>query len=148
MALERHPANRGGRAMIRIAIYLGLLGAVFCAAPARAAEMPVASLFFTPAQIEQIEAPPPTTAPMPTPPPADIHLGAVLYYGPGDWTLWIDGEKWTPDTRRADLQIVEVTPDEVHLDWLKAPNDPARAITLRPYQTYQVATGGVVEGIK
>jgi len=28
----------------------------------------------------------------------DIHLGAVLYYGPERWTLWLQGKRWTPAT--------------------------------------------------
>ena len=55
--------------------------------------VPQVSLFFTPQETYEASmlarrAPPERKG--------DIHLGAVLYYGKDDWTLWLQGEKWTP----------------------------------------------------
>jgi hypothetical protein len=117
---------------------------------ALAADAPQASFFFTPQETQAIEA---LFAPSPShPPPADngvgdLHLGAVLYYGPRDWVLWLQGARWTPDTRRDGLRVVDVTPaGHVRLSLAAAPDAPPREITLKPYQTYQSESGAVVEG--
>jgi hypothetical protein len=133
--LKRQLANRGGWAMTKFMIFSVICG--MCATGvAHAAE--TTSLFFTPQEIAKIE----TTSASPDA-PTDIHLGAVLYYGPSLWSIWLDGTKWTPDTRRADVQIIEVKPELVRL---QLQNDPAQPIELKPYQTWQAASGMVVEG--
>lgn len=117
-----------------------LLAALFLfASPAHAAE--TSSLFFTPAEIQKIETP---GAPA-VEPPADIHLGAVLYYKHDNWSIWLDGIRWTPQTRRADLQIIEVRPDRVTLQLLHETSQP---ITLRPHQTWQASSKKIIEGIQ
>ncbi len=74
----------------------------------------------------------------------DIHLGAVIYYAPNDWTLWLQGEKWTPETSREDLRVLAVTVDEVRLSWQGEDDAPPREIILRPNQSYQIATESVI----
>lgn len=112
-----------------------------------ATDVPANSLFFTPDETKQIEALAAkqlqNRAGAPHP---DIHLGAVMYYGPGNWTLWLQGERWTPATNRADLRVLDVEPGEVRLALTTVPDMPPREITLRPHQTYQIATGKIVEG--
>ena len=110
-----------------------------------ATELPKGSLFFTPVETQQIEALASKNAQNNSFYP-DIHLGAVMYYGPGEWTLWLQGERWTPGTERADLHILDVTPDEVRLAVITAPETTSQEITLRPHQTYQIATGRIIEG--
>lgn len=75
-----------------------------------------------------------------------IHLGAVMYYGPEDWTLWLQGTKWTPESSKPDLHIISVAPNEVHLSWLRSAKALPQDITLRPYQTFQISSGKIVEG--
>ncbi len=127
-----------------IALYLLIL---FIAEPAFATEMPVGSLFFTPSEIEKIETPDGHKASV-LPPPSDIHLGAVLYYAPDQWVVWLDGERWTPETRRDDLQITEVRPRQVQLRVRANGLGPAAAhdVVLKPYQTYRLASGQIQEG--
>src|SRR5262249_15473692 len=107
MAIERFVANRGGAAIRKIPSIIGAR-ALFLAASAQAAD--TSSVFFTPAEIAKIEAP--GSAPQTL---SDIHLGAILYYGANRWSIWLDGERWSPITRRADLQILDVEPEHVML---------------------------------
>jgi hypothetical protein len=107
-----------------------------------ATDTPASSLFFTPDESKQIDA----LAARKAPAHSDIHLGAVMYYGPGDWTLWLQGERWTPMTQHGDLRVLEVEPGEVRLALVTAPDMPPREITLHSNQTYEVATGKIVEG--
>jgi hypothetical protein len=106
-----------------------------------------ASLFFTPKEVEKIAALPTGNAPHEDLSP-DIHLGAVLYYGPDDWSVWLQGTRWTPGTEHPGLRIIGVSPNRVEMLWTPAAGAPERPVTLRPYQTYQTATGMVVEGLR
>ncbi len=67
----------------------------------------------------------------------DIQLGAVIYYGPDDWTFWLRNEKWTPDTLRDDFQVLEVTADMVRLLWRS--DEGMQEVTLRPFQTFRAS---------
>jgi hypothetical protein len=109
--------------------------------------MPV-SLFFTPEEVQAIEIlkNPHTEAPSAVADSGDVHLGAVFYYGPGDWALWLAGRFWTPLTEQADLHVIEVTPGEVRFSLAEAADKPSREVTLKPYQTYRPSTGEVFEG--
>ena len=72
-----------------------------------------------------------------------VTLGAVLYYGPNNWTVWLRGEKWTPETDRPNLRILDVTPDSVRLSLTPHEGAKPQTIMLRPYQTYNVSSGRV-----
>lgn len=105
------------------------------------------SLFFTEEEIKAIEAEIAAR-------PQDffqknqkrIHLDSLLYYGPDQWTLWLESEKWTPQTQKDGIQILEVAPQTVRLritmPLLKTPRD----ILLHPHQSFDLMTGEIVEG--
>lgn len=127
---------------------------ILCAAlcllslPAQADTLPQASLFFTPEEVRAIEKPMEknTAAAAQPVPMRDVSLGAVLYYGPGDWVLWLQGERWTPATQHADIHVLEVDADEVRLKLTPSPDVAAREVVLKPYQIYQWSADKVVEG--
>lgn len=118
-----------------------LLCLIVLSGPLYAAEnsLPQTSLFFTPEQTRQAESKARQNAPAGS---ADIHLGAVFSYGPDDWTLWLQGEKWTPQTRRDDLRVDSVSAEHVRIVW-RDENDAEHMITLQPNQSYQMATGSI-----
>jgi len=74
----------------------------------------------------------------------DLHLGAIFYYGENDWTLWLQGERWTPDTLRENIKILHVTPTEVTFSWKEDAASLERDITLKPNQYYQIATEEII----
>lgn len=114
-------------------------------AAAAAASDQAASPFFTAEQLRRIDAAAPPPAPD-APSPDLIHLGAVLYYGPDNWALWLQGERWTPETDRPDLHILAVTPEQVRLNLTPLDDGPALDITLRPHQSYNRVTQTISEG--
>ena len=123
-----------------------ILVACLMATSAQAEEVLTASLFFSPEQIQKIEMQSAkNTKPIVTT-NEDIHLGAVFYYAPDDWVLWLQGERWTPATERQDIHVDEVTPDHVVLSVSPGAGQPQRDVVLKPYQTYQLSSGLVVEG--
>jgi hypothetical protein len=118
-----------------------IVAGLVLASGVRAEELlPTASLFLTPQELYEAEM---LARKLPPAPEGDIHLGAVLYYSPDDWTLWLQGEKWTPETVRGDLRVLEVTEDGVRLMW-RDDKRQEHEITLKPNQSYQIATGKVI----
>lgn len=123
-----------------------LLSFSLLAAPAYAASQetaPTASLFFTPDESRQIEAARARTAPRAA---HDwLQIDAILYTSPDAWTVWAQGERWTPATSSPRLQLLAVTPTSVTLNLHPAPDAPPRTLTLKPHQAYQISTGRILE---
>ncbi len=76
-----------------------------------------------------------------------LSLDSLIYFGEGRWTFWLQGEKWTPEIlQKQAVTVLDVAPDAVRLRV-----DPPRAqtsmeITLHPHQSFDLATGKIVEG--
>jgi hypothetical protein len=144
MSKEFKICRRRITVLSRITIFI-LLAAV-TVTPSQAQESsgrPQTSLFFTPQEAHDAE----TLAQRISPPGrGDIRLGAVLYYGPEDWTLWLQGEKWTPGTSRDDLQVLEVTASFVRLSWKEEDGASPIEFSLKPNQSFQIATRKVIAG--
>ena len=128
--------------MIKIALFAGTM--VTLASAAYAADMPTTSLFFSDEETKQVETLVSKLSPKKS--ADDVHLGAVLYYGPDRWVLWLQGKRWTPETDSADMHVLGVQPGEVRLALVDVSDTAVRNITLKPHQTYQIATGKIVEG--
>lgn len=122
--------------------------ALFCllTVPCRAAET-LPSLFFTESEVALIEEElAQNTQTISVRNAQRIHLESVLYYAPGRWSLWIDGEKWTPETRKASLEILGVGPDEVKMRLSPPRIEAAREVVLRAHQSFDLVANEVVEG--
>jgi len=107
------------------------------AADTNAEPAPIASLFYTAAEVKAIEG-----LRRKNPQAEDqsvLHLGAVIYYGPDDWIVWLQGSRWTPETDRPDLHIADVQPNLVRVSWTATPGAAPLDITLHPHQTYRPA---------
>lgn len=121
-------------------IISGLFLCVAFGGPAIAGdELPQKSLFLAPQEAHEAQL----LARQEATRTGNIHLGAVVFYAPDDWTLWLQGEKWTPDTVRGDLGVLEVTEDSVSLTW-RDENGVDRNFTLKPNETYEIATGQII----
>jgi len=98
-----------------------------------------------------------------------IYLASILYYGQGNWALWINGEKFTSDSNSPENEIYvqSVTNDEISVLWtisaskwrillgrkadeqeskINANNQVEAEFRLRPNQTYLLREDKVVEG--
>lgn len=105
------------------------------------------SLFFNEAERQQIDEEfQNNRAAYATPDEHNIHLGAVLYYGPQRWVVWLQGKSWMPETQDNDIRILEVTARQVKLQWKSSTQEAGDEITLRPHQTYNRMTEEVSEG--
>lgn len=125
---------------------LYLLVSAECFAYPAEKEAPV-SLFFTNKEMEQIESlaaktPDQTLAPD----RFSVSLGAVIYASPSDWTIWLQGERWTPTTAHSFISVKEVDFNRVKLSLLLPGGEGSpKEITLRPYETYDPLTDRVTK---
>ncbi|MDD3182025.1 MAG: hypothetical protein PHD48_04375 [Alphaproteobacteria bacterium] len=75
-----------------------------------------------------------------------LHLSTILFFGTDDWSIWLQGEKWTPATDKPDIHILAVTPDEVHLSVKLHSGRIIEHVLLRPHQSLNLLNGQVIEG--
>lgn len=73
----------------------------------------------------------------------NIHLSAILYYGPQQWSIWINGIRVEPGQSLAGASVGVVT--ERHVDLMVGTEKP-QPVRLRPNQTWLAGYGTVVEG--
>jgi hypothetical protein len=137
--------------MKRLLLLGGLLFPGWCFALPVFASSPspadMRSLFFSDDELGRIESENSKAEPeAPSRDPKSISLGALLYYAPGRWAVWLQGEKWTPESRRADIKILEVKPGSARLLFTPKDNAVAQEITLSPYQTYHFSSRQITEG--
>ncbi|SDF75274.1 hypothetical protein SAMN05216241_102228 [Limimonas halophila] len=81
----------------------------------------------------------------PAPPPGPVQLDALVYLGPGTWTFWLDGKRFTPGRAPRGFTVERVTNRSVTLRWRPGGQRSYR-FTLRPRQTFIPARGKVVDG--
>lgn len=75
----------------------------------------------------------------------NLYLSAILYRGPAEWVVWVNGQAVTPD-RPSDLfEVVAIGPDRVRLavPWGEG---GTRDIDLAAHQTFVPRRGEVFEG--
>ncbi len=80
---------------------------------------------FKPPKIVQIPAPAPLmameqpAAPKPVEPMPPMKLDAVIYNGPNDWTVWINGDAYRPGETKNDITVVDASAQDAHVKWQK-----------------------------
>ena len=77
---------------------------------------------------------------------SDIYLGAIMYYGPDTWRVWMLNRSWSPVTKDDKVQITSVQPNLVRIHLAERADFPARDITLKLHQTWRASTGQIAEG--
>ncbi len=74
-----------------------------------------------------------------------LYLGSIMYYGPKDWTIWINGLPVGPNQDFQTFQITEITPRYVEL-LVPLSVQGMRPVRLEPNQTFIAESGIVIEG--
>ncbi len=74
----------------------------------------------------------------------NIYVSAVLDFGGGDWTVWANGLRITPDQQSPLFKVVAVRGNTVDIS---VTSDGGTRIALQPYQTWRSRQRDVVEGI-
>ena len=103
-------------------------------ATARAEESaPTRSLFFTPQEVATAQR---LSRQKALPGKGLLRLDALMYSAPDEWTFWLQGEKWTPQTTRDDIRVLDVTPTSIRILWKENAESAPQEITLKPDETY------------
>ena len=74
-----------------------------------------------------------------------LYVSAIVWQGPGDWTVWINDTAFTPNDMIDLFDILDVGPQTVVLaiPWGEG---GTREISMSPHQTFVPRLGGIVEG--
>ncbi len=78
--------------------------------------------------------------------PALLHLSAIVYFSPSSWTIWLNGERVTPDRWPKHIEALAVERDSIQVKLRIGSDRLPLSVQLWPNQTYIVSTENVVEG--
>ncbi len=114
----------------------------------------IPSLFFTPAEqslIEEARAGLTTRAPTDfelrqaqdgTVPmgPREVALAGIVYLSAGDWTIWLNGQKVTPNRLPPEILDIRVLKNSIRLKWFDAYTNQIFPIKLKTHQRFNIDT--------
>lgn len=76
---------------------------------------------------------------------AALYLSTILFYGPQEWTAWINGTPIGPQQDFQAFRVTNIGPDFVELV-VPLSAQGMRPVRLSPNQTFVARSGAVVEG--
>jgi len=76
---------------------------------------------------------------------ASLYLSTILYYGPTDWTIWINGVPIVPRQEFGSFEVTGIGPDHVEL-LVPLSAQGMKPVRLAPNQTFISKSGSIVEG--
>jgi hypothetical protein len=76
---------------------------------------------------------------------ASLYLSTIIYYGPKEWTIWVNGVPISPDQDFQSFTVADIGPDFVEL-LVPLSAQGMAPVKLSPNQTFIVRSGAVVEG--
>lgn len=74
-----------------------------------------------------------------------LYLSTILYSGPNDWTIWVNGKPITPNQDFNEFKVTDIGPRFVEL-LVQLSAQGMRPVRLEPNQTFITKSGAVVEG--
>ncbi len=76
---------------------------------------------------------------------ANLFLSSILYFGPREWTIWVNGLPIGPDEDVDSFEVVDI--DSSHVEMIIPLSATGmRPVRLEPNQTFISQTGLVLEG--
>ncbi len=76
---------------------------------------------------------------------ATLYLSTILYSGPNDWTIWVNGVPISPGQEFQSFQVSDIKPSYVELT-VPLSALGMRPVRLSPNQTFVAKSGAVIEG--
>lgn len=76
---------------------------------------------------------------------ASLYLSSILYFGPADWVIWVNGVPIEPAQDFQAFRVTDISPSSVEL-LVPLSAMGMRPVRLGPNQTFLVKSGIVVEG--
>ena len=68
----------------------------------------------------------------------EISLGGIVYRQPKDWTIWLNGQRVTPDALPEQVLDLKVVDDHIDLKWFDTFTNLIYPIRLRPHQRFNL----------
>tara|TARA_X000000950_G_scaffold63384_1_gene77497 strand:+ start:10196 stop:10756 length:561 start_codon:yes stop_codon:yes gene_type:complete len=68
----------------------------------------------------------------------DISLGGILYKKQGDWTIWLNGNRVTPDALPIEALELRVHEKYIEIEWFDEYTKQIFPIRLRPHQRFNM----------
>lgn len=75
-----------------------------------------------------------------------ISLSGVIWRGKDSWTIWLNGQKVTPEKLLPEIVDIKVEKEKVTLKWFDIGINGVILISLHPHQTYDIVTGVLLPG--
>lgn len=76
----------------------------------------------------------------PPPEERDISLGGIVYVSAGDWTIWLNGKRVTPQALPVEVIDLQVFDEYVELKWFDEYTNQIFPIRLRSHQRFNIDT--------
>ena len=70
----------------------------------------------------------------------EISLGGIVYAAPEEWTVWLNGQRLTPDALPEEIIDIKVMEDFVQLKWFDSYTNLIFPVRLRAHQRFNLDT--------
>lgn len=77
----------------------------------------------------------------------EISLSGILYHSLDTWTVWLNGERVTPDAIPKEIMDIQVKSDHIDLKWYDAFTNQIFPIRLRTHQRFNLDSRIFLPGI-
>jgi hypothetical protein len=75
---------------------------------------------------------------MPPPEERDISLNGIVYRSAGDWTIWLNSKRVTPDALPEEIIDLRVFDEYIEMKWFDEYTNQVFPIRLRPHQRFNI----------
>jgi hypothetical protein len=85
--------------------------------------------------------------PKPPPEEREVSLSGISYMSANEWTIWINGQRVTPDALPVEAMDLKVYEQYVEIKWFDEYSNQILPIRLRPHQRFNMDTRIFLPGI-
>lgn len=72
--------------------------------------------------------------------PRELALGGIVYKSSSNWTVWMNGQKITPQRIPSEILDIQVRKDHIRVRWFDAYTNQIFPVKLRPHQRFNIDT--------
>ncbi|MGQ0527284.1 MAG: hypothetical protein ACT4OY_04545 [Alphaproteobacteria bacterium] len=83
---------------------------------------------------------PPSEKIKPPPEKREIKLGGLVYRSPKNWTIWLNGERVSPDALPKEALDLKVMKNYIEIKWFDDYTNQIFPLRLRPHQRFNIDT--------
>ena len=72
--------------------------------------------------------------------PRELSLGGIIYASSSDWSIWMNGQKITPNRLPPEILDIKVRKKYIRLKWFDAYTNQIFPVKLKPHQRFNIDT--------